>query len=313
MAKVVKRQDLTFGNQEMIDAMNFGQAFQMARLKAGGAGGVFTWKGKKYTTDFATEDWSPTYPGKRKGSGQSATSTSSPSNKVASDGSVLDESVEDVMPDLDEGHETEDVEVNEGDYDDYVPTSTPGENRINVTVPNPTNYPGITDKVVGVAAGLGAGWAVKNLLRPRPDPISSVYESRNSINKSTVPPSTKFVLVGEPYEGARAYDPNAEADRILRENSKVAIRQTPDFVSSSSPISNVTDVEWTDVPRRTLPQGGISSQLGAGSRLLPSGEALRLGPGSIPPINIVPGGETPIALGKGRVSRARKPRVRRGK
>jgi hypothetical protein len=41
------------------DDMSFGQAFAAARKSAGGAGGVFTWKGKEYQTNIKGEPYAP--------------------------------------------------------------------------------------------------------------------------------------------------------------------------------------------------------------------------------------------------------------
>jgi len=44
------------------DTMTFKKAFAAARKALGGSGKVFTWKGKKYTTDLASDKKKPVRP-----------------------------------------------------------------------------------------------------------------------------------------------------------------------------------------------------------------------------------------------------------
>lgn len=253
--KEIKSQNLVFGNQGMIDALDFGRAFNMARLKAGGAGGVFNWRGKKFTTDFENETWSPTYPNKKK-----TVTKASPSVKTE------DMSMDDVMPGSDSvieqpDYEVEDVEVDENDL-----------------YPEEEDSQGLSTLQKG-AVGLSAGLAAARLLNrkmfsPGRGRAPRVNYTELMSNKNTIPRYKGFVLG----EGHNEYTGPSRV-RPVRDLVTVSapIAHTPTIGSPRSlMVPDAIDVEFTDISPREVGYTRPAGLLTTGPTSTPL-----LGPGKI--------------------------------
>lgn len=237
--------EVKFGNQSAIDTLDFGSVFKHARMKAGGAGSTFTWRGQKYTTDYAEEDWSPTHPKKKKTASVEKELTDPTVNELFS--TETEESGE---------YEPEDVEVDEDYYD----------------VPSPADVEGtgLTRGQKG-AIGLLGGLSFAKLVAGRnkhkdpryspPKTYGEIFNERNTV------PKTKGFTLGE---GSTTY---TGPSRPARGGALVV--RSPDLVDFAVPIN-----PHYEPPTMGRTIGTPRSVYRAPGGLLPMG-TIHLGPGKL--------------------------------